>query len=139
MSKILTAATTAVLCFAVAPALAADMPYYPRIEIPEIEYGPGGSFYPRGSAAVNLHWAPVVRHGPSWAGEVAHPMDRHGYGYSWGAGFGYETGDGFRFDATIDSLETRGAGITKELANGIDEDGDYTLLLRTTLAMANAY
>ena len=46
-----------------APALAADMPYYPPvIEIPDVDYGYSGSFYLRGSAGLNLMWAPHVNH-----------------------------------------------------------------------------
>ncbi len=115
------------------PAMAADMPEYP--EIPEVDYDIGGSFYLRGSAALNWHWAE----------EVAHPLidetwepAAYGYGYSWGAGFGYETGTGLRFDGTIDSVETTGLKITK---TGVDPDvdGDYTLMLRSTVALANLY
>ena len=42
------------------PVMAADMPEYP--EIPEVDYDIGGSFYLRGSAALNIHWAPEVKH-----------------------------------------------------------------------------
>ena len=37
-----------------ATAQAADIPDYPDIEIPEVDYGLEGGFYLRGSAAVNL-------------------------------------------------------------------------------------
>src|SRR5690606_11667795 len=139
MRKLLSSAVAAVAALMVGPAMAADMPYYPEIEIPEVDYGLGGSFYLRGSAALNLHWAAEVRHGEDWDGEIVHTIDQLGYGYSWGAGFGYETGDGLRFDATLDSIETRGVHITQDLGNAFDVDGEYTLMLRTTLALANVY
>jgi hypothetical protein len=117
-----------------APAMAADMPEYP--EIPEVDYDIGGSFYLRGSAALNWHWG----------GELTHPeisetweYTEYGYGYSWGAGFGYETGTGLRVDGTIDSVETAGLKITKEGMPDPDADGDYTLMLRSTVALANVY
>jgi hypothetical protein len=115
------------------PVLAADMPYIP--DIPEVDYDIGGSFYLRGSGGLNWHHAK----------EVTHPLIdetwetvEHGYGYSVGAGFGYETGTGLRFDATVDQLETTGLKITKDVADP-DLDGDYTLMLRSTLALANVY
>src|SRR5690606_22187940 len=120
MRKLLSSAVAAVAALMVGPAMAADMPYYPEIEIPEVDYGLGGSFYLRGSAALNMHWAPEVRHGEDWTGEIVHSVDRLGYGYSWGAGFGYETGDGLRYDVTLDSIEARGLGITKDFNNGDD-------------------
>lgn len=115
------------------PVLAADMPEYP--EIPEVDYDIGGSFYLRGSAALNFHWAPEVVH--PWIADDIDPVVEYGYGYSWGAGFGYETGTGLRFDGTIDSVETTGLKITKD-DGGLD-DGDYVLMLRSTVALANIY
>jgi hypothetical protein len=115
------------------PVVAADMPEYP--EIPEVDYDIGGSFYLRGSAALNIHWAPEVKH--PWDPADIDPIVEYGYGYSWGAGFGYETGTGLRFDGTIDSVETKGLMITKD-DGGLD-DGDYTLMLRSTVALANVY
>lgn len=122
--------------FTAAPVAAADLPEYP--EIPDVDYDIGGSFYLRGSAGLNLHWAREVRHDPAWTGVITHPIDSLGYGYSWGAGFGYETGDGLRFDVTIDSVETKGIGITKT-AGLPDVNGTYKLMLRSTLALANVY
>jgi hypothetical protein len=139
MRKIFALAVGAVAALLAGPTFAADVPYYPPIEIPEVDYGLGGSFYLRGSTAINLHWAHDVRHGADWTGQVVHAVDQHGYGYSWGAGFGYETGDGLRFDATADSVETRGLSVTKEGLPAPDENGEYTLMLRTTLALANVY
>jgi hypothetical protein len=115
------------------PVVAADMPEYP-IEVPEVDYDIGGSFYLRGSAALNWHWAPEVVH-PS-NGEINEFVE-YGYGYSWGAGFGYETGTGLRFDGTIDSVETKGLKITKVAPD--PDPGDYTLMLRSTVALANVY
>lgn len=116
-------------------AVAADLPEYPEIDIPDVDYDVGGSFYLRGSAALNLHWAPEVVH-PADADEVDEIVD-YGYGYSWGAGFGYETGTGLRFDGTLDSVETSGLKITKD--DGDPDDGDYTMMLRSTVALANIY
>jgi hypothetical protein len=134
MRKIFASAVAAVAALLAGPTFAADVPYYPPIEIPEVDYGLGGSFYLRGSAALNLHWAPEVTH-PSVP--ESYPLTHLGYGYSWGAGFGYETGDGLRFDATIDSVETAGMRITKDA--GDPDDGDYELMLRSTVALANVY
>lgn len=139
MRKILASVTVAVATLAAAPVMAADIPEYPDVElIPPVDYDIGGSFYLRGSAALNLHWAGEVRHDETWTGEIVHPIVRLGYGYSWGVGFGYETGTGLRFDGTIDMLETKGIGITKT-SGAPDVDGDYTLMLRSTIALANAY
>jgi opacity protein-like surface antigen len=131
------AALTAVFA---APVVAADIPEYPDIEIPEVDYDLGDSFYLRGSAAINLHWAKEVRHGAAWTGQIVHQIDQIGYGYSYGIGFGYETGSGLRFDATIDQLETTGIRITKAAAiPAPDVAGAYTLMLRSTLGMVNGY
>jgi len=117
---------------------AADMPQYPDLQVPDVDYGVGGSFYLRGSAALNLHWAPEVVH-PADPAEV-NAIEKYGYGYSWGAGFGYETGTGLRFDGTIDSVETTGLMITKTTPPAPTGDaGDYTLMLRSTVALANVY
>lgn len=119
-------------------AAAADMPEYPEIQVPDVDYDVGGSFYLRGSAALNLHWAPEVVH-PADPSEV-NDIEEYGYGYSWGAGFGYETGTGLRFDATIDSVETTGLKITKTSPPApVGDAGDYTLMLRSTVALANVY
>lgn len=139
MRKLLASVVVATAALVTGAASAADIPEYPDIEIPEVDYGLGASFYLRGSAAINLHWAPEVRHGATWTGQIAHPVDQLGYGYSWGAGFGYETGDGLRFDGTIDSVETRGLRITKAGLAAPDENGTYTLMLRSTVALANIY
>lgn len=119
------------------PSVAADMPEYPEIQVPDVDYDVGGSFYLRGSAALNWHWAKEVTHPWLEPPEVYEPS-AYGYGYSVGAGFGYETGTGLRFDATVDQLETAGLKITKDFNNQAI-DGDYTLMLRSTLALANVY
>lgn len=133
MRKLLASVVVAMVALVTGAASAADIPDYPDIEIPEVDYGLGGSFYLRGSAAINLHWAKEVVH-PSVPESYA--VNQLGYGYSWGAGFGYETGDGLRFDATIDSVETKGLRITKTAG---PFPGDYTLMLRSTVALANIY
>ena len=84
-----------------APARAADMPEYPDIEIPEVDYGLAGSFYLRGSAAGEPAVDPRAR---GHAGCVCLRGRTPGYGYSVGAGFGYETGTGLRVDVTTDYL-----------------------------------
>jgi hypothetical protein len=139
MRKLIASVAAAAAVLITGAASAADFPEYPDIEIPEVDYGLGGSFYLRGSAAINLHWAPEVRHAATWPGQIVHPVDQLGFGYSWGAGFGYETGDGLRFDGTIDSVETRGLRITKAGLPLPDENGTYTLSLRSTVALANVY
>ncbi len=115
-------------------ALAADMPYIP--DIPEVDYDIGGSFYLRGSGGLNWHYAKEVTHP-----EIDETWEtvEYGYGYSVGAGFGYETGTGLRFDATVDQLETTGLKITKEDMSPSSANGDYTLMLRSTVALANVY
>jgi hypothetical protein len=131
MRKLVALMVVAVAALFAAPVLAADIP-----EFPDVELEVGDSFYLRGSAAVNLHWAWQVRH-PDACGCVTTYTPDLGYGYSWGVGFGYETGDGLRFDATIDMLETAGLSITKVAPE--PNPGVYTLMLRSTLALANVY
>jgi len=121
-------------------AVAADLPYYPPvIEIPDVDYGYSGSFYLRGSAGLNLHWAHEVTHTTLATGNT-HAIDRWGYGYSVGAGVGFETGDGWRFDATVDHLNTEGMQATIGAgANPALTQGPHTLSLRSTVVLANAY
>lgn len=135
MRKLLALAAVGTVALLGGQAVAADMPEYPDIEVPDVDYDVGGSFYLRGSAALNWHWAPEVVH--PWDETDIDPIVEYGYGYSWGAGFGYETGTGLRFDGTIDSVETTGLKITKD--DGDPDDGDYTLMLRSTVALANIY
>jgi opacity protein-like surface antigen len=108
-----------------APAAAADLPEYPDIEIPEVDYGIEGSFYLRGSAGLNLLWS---REHIGICGVVCAPVEGAGYGYSVGAGIGYETGSGVRFDGTIDWLSNDGL-----------TDGTNELHLRSAIALANVY
>lgn len=125
MRILLAALLVAMAAFIGAPARAADMPDYPDIEVPEVDYGLSGSFYLRGSAAANLLWA---RQHISTAGCVCLPPTSPGFGYSIGAGFGYETGTGLRVDVTSDYLANSG------LSNGT-----HTLHLRAGIGLANAY
>ena len=108
-----------------ATAQAADIPDYPDIEIPEVDYGLEGGFYLRGSAAVNLLW--TQEHVSTACGCIL-PATAPGYGYSVGAGFGYETGTGLRVDGTIDYLSNDGL-----------TDGTNTLHMRGGVALANVY
>lgn len=108
-----------------APARAADMPEYPDIEIPEVDYGLSGSFYLRGSSAANLLW---TREHVDTSGCVCLAAVSPGYGYSVGAGFGYEVGNGLRVDVTTDYLYNVGLS-----------DGTNVLELRGGVALANAY
>ena len=125
MRILLAALLVAMTALIGAPARAADMPEYPDIEIPEVDYGLSGSFYLRGSAAGNFEWA---REHVSTGGCVCLPPTAPGYGYSIGAGFGYETGTGLRVDVTGDYLSNSG------MTNGVQ-----TLHLRGGVALANAY
>ena len=123
--RILLAALMVVFAaFAGASVRAADLPDYPDIQVPEVDYGLQGGFYLRGSVGGNLLW---TQEHVSTCGCVA-PPTAPGYGYSIGAGFGYEVGNGLRFDGTIDYLANDGL-----------TDGTNTLHLRSTVALANAY
>jgi len=120
-------------------AVAADLPYYPPvIEIPDVDYGYSGSFYLRGSAGLNLHWAPEVTHTTLATGNT-HAIDQFGYGYSAGVGVGFETGTGWRFDATVDHLQTEGLQATIPAGHAVLTPGPHTLSLRSTVVLANAY
>lgn len=128
----------------VAPAIAADFPEYPPvIDIPDVNYGVQGSFYLRGSAALNSMWAKEVNH-PTATPTNVFAVDGNGYGYSVGAGFGYETGTGLRFDATVDMVgnedlqTTLPANVAFPIA-GPSPAGVHKLSLRSTVALANVY
>ena len=133
MRKFIAAAMLALTALAAVPAQAADFPEYPEypdIDVPDLppaDYGLGGSFYLRGSAAANVLHAREAVYGC----ECGTIIDS-GYGYSFGAGFGYETGDGLRADFTVDQLVNKGLKAT----NGVDTFG---LGLRSTLGLANVY
>lgn len=105
-------------------ASAADLPDYPDVEVPTVDYGLQGGFYLRGSAGFNSLWS---QEHVSACGCVLPPKTA-GYGYSIGAGFGYETGTGLRVDGTIDYLQNDGL-----------TDGTNTLHLRTAVGLANVY
>ncbi len=105
-------------------ARAADLPEYPDVEVPTVDYGLQGGFYLRGSAGMNTLW--TQQHlGVCGCSE---PPTAPGFGYSLGAGFGYETGTGLRVDGTIDYLQNDGL-----------TDGTNALHLRAGVALANAY
>jgi hypothetical protein len=140
MRNLIALAMVGISTLAVGAVQAADMPYYPPvIEVPDVDIELGGSFYLRGSAALNLHWAKEAVHLNAAPGFQIWPIDTYGYGYSVGGGFGYETGTGLRVDATIDQLETTGLSITKSGMVDPAADGKYTMMLRSTLALANVY
>lgn len=125
MRKLFAVVFAAFAAFGAVPTLAADIPDYPPIvELPPVDYGLGGSFYLRGSAALNLLWATDVEYGC-----VCTTITDLGYGYSFGAGFGYEFGNGVRTDFTVDHMQN--AGLTV--------DNTYTLTLRSTMGLANVY
>jgi len=103
---------------------AADLPPYPEVQVPEVDYGLQGSFYLRGSVAGNALW--TQEHIDLCGCSV--PPTAAGYGYSVGAGFGYETGSGLRVDGTLDYLQNDGL-----------TDGTYQLHLKGAVALANVY
>ena len=103
---------------------AADLPPYPEVQVPEVDYGLQGSFYLRGSVAGNALW--TQEHIDLCGCSV--PPTAAGYGYSVGAGFGYETGSGLRVDGTLDYLQNDGL-----------TDGTYALHLKGAVALANVY
>src|SRR6201986_3816397 len=103
---------------------AADLPPYPEVQVPEVDYGLQGSFYLRGSVAGNVLW--TQEHIDLCGCSV--PPTAAGYGYSVGAGFGYETGSGLRVDGTLDYLQNDGL-----------TDRTYQLHLKGAVALANVY
>lgn len=107
-----------------APVRAADLPQYPDVQVPEVDYGLQGGFYLRGSVGGNLLW--TQEHVDTCGCLV--PPTGAGYGYSVGAGFGYEAGNGLRADATFDYLQNDGL-----------TDGTYSLHLKGAVALANVY
>lgn len=143
MRKLIAAIMAAGAAVTAGQVVAADLPYYPPvIEIPDVDYGVSGSFYLRGSAAGNVLWGKEA-YGYDCAPcgtEVitGFPFTALGYGYSVGAGFGYETGTGLRFDVTGDYIQNNGLTVTKGAAYG-PRAGDYSVSLRSTLALANVY
>jgi len=105
---------------------AADLPQYPEVQVPQVDYGLQGGFYLRGSVAGNLLWS--QEHVSSCGCFATDKPTAPGYGYSIGAGLGYEVGNGLRFDGTVDYLANDGLS-----------DGVNTLSLRGAVALANAY
>ena len=118
-------ATAAVAALLASPALSADFPEYPPIDVPPVDYGLAGSFYLRGSVGVNL----LTARGVDYFCNCQLTFTDVGYGYSVGVGAGFETGDGLRADVTVDYLHNDGLH---------DTNGDQ-VTLRSTLLMANAY
>jgi opacity protein-like surface antigen len=128
MLKWTMAASLAVASMFGSSVLAADMivpepeyPVYP--ELPEVDYGLGGSFYLRGSVGGNALWARNVS-----ICCTDNTVTDMGWGYSYGVGAGYEFGDGWRADITVDALSNTGL-----------KSGGYTASLRSTVALANVY
>lgn len=125
------------------PALAADpvtfdypvyKDYVPPY-IPPVDTGLKGSFYLRGSIGGGGLFAKEVVH-PQYDG--IHAIQSAGHGYSAGIGAGYEMGDGLRFDVTVDHIENKGQ-TAYIAAHPHGQSGDYSLNLRSTLALANVY
>jgi opacity protein-like surface antigen len=132
MRKLIAAVVVAAATLVAGQSMAADMPYYPPvIDVPDVDYGYSGSYYLRGSVGGDLLWTrehvPACPDPCAGGAGSADPEDP-GFGYSFGAGFGYETGTGLRADVTLDHGYNEGL-----------TDGTYTLGLRSTILLANAY
>lgn len=128
MRKLIAVMAMVVAAFFTTMSFAADLPQYPVYEVPElpqVDYGLGGNFYLRGSAAFGVLTALKARYGCDCESDI----DKVGYGYSFGAGVGYETGTGFRSDVTLDYLYNK----------GMTDDSGYELTMRSGLGMVNAY
>ncbi|RYE86771.1 MAG: hypothetical protein EOP19_05995 [Hyphomicrobiales bacterium] len=134
MRKLLALIAMGLATLFVAPATqAADMPYYPEVEIPDVDYGLEGSFYLRGSVGGNLMWAREFLYNCACAPNTF-DVEKFGYGYSFGAGIGYEFGDGLRADLTVDYIANDGMyGALQTPPDNI------TFGLRSTVALANVY
>jgi len=139
MNKIIAMVMVAGAAVVAAPAIAADIPYYPPvIDLPDVDYGVQGSFYLRGSAAANTFWTKEITARDCACDEtVKIPVVDNGFGYSLGAGVGYETGTGLRFDVTVDYLDNDKASVVKNAT--FNYPGEYKMRLRSTLALANVY
>lgn len=137
MRKLTAAIVVAGATFIGGQAIAADFPEYPPvIDVPDVDYGVQGSFYLRGSAALNTMWAKEVDH--PLVDPNVFAIDENGYGYSIGAGLGYETGTGLRFDATVDAIGNEDLQTT--IPDGtLLAAGPHKLSLRSTVALANVY
>lgn len=133
MRKLLALIAVGLSTLVAAPAMSADMPYYPDVQVPDVDYGLEGGFYLRGSVAGNVAWA---RDFNVTCGCTAgpYPFQIAGYGYSFGAGIGYEMGDGLRADVTLDYFDNSG------LKGDIGTSGSTsTYRIRGGVALANAY
>lgn len=131
------AAILSTAAYAADPVVPVYKDYIPP-HIPPVDEGLKGSFYLRGSAAGNLSWAYRVNH-PDLDPDT-YDITEFGYGYSAGVGVGWESGDGWRADVTVDHLVNE--GMTIEIPAGAGAgvaEGDYSLNLRSTIALANAY
>ncbi len=130
MRNLKLAAIVAMSAMLAAPVQAADPIQFPVTDYPEIDtppavdYGLGGSFYLRGSAAMNA-WS--ATDGTICA--CVTTFDNVGYGYSVGVGVGYENGEGFRTDITVDYLNNR----------GLTSSTGHTVNLQSAIALANVY
>lgn len=127
MRKLEAVVVLAATALMAAPVMAADPIQYQPIDYtpaPQVDYGLGGSFYLRGSAAMNAWTA----EDGSYCGCIA-DIEEPGYGYSVGAGFGYETGDGLRADITFDYFDIQ----------GMTAVGNHTVDLKSGMALANIY
>lgn len=142
MNKLVASIALGVAAIVSVPALAADpvsfdypvyKDYVPPY-IPPVDVGLKGSFYLRGSLGGNIGWVREVQH-PTYP-SITYPTTSLGYGYSAGIGAGFETGDGWRFDVTADYLSNE--GLTANIPNA-PTPGDYSLRLRSTIALANVY
>ncbi len=139
MRKLTAAVLVAGATFVVGPAIAADFPDYPPIiDVPDVDYGVQGSFYLRGSAALNTMWAKEVEH-PFVSAPNVFEIDENGYGYSVGAGVGYETGTGLRGDVTVDFIGNEDLQTTIPAGHPEVVEGVHKLSLRSTVALANVY
>lgn len=133
MRKLIAAIMVAGAALVAGQAIAADLPYYPPvIDIPDVNYGVQGSFYLRGSAAGNALWTKEAGGYDCNCNFTNYDTNALGYGYSVGAGVGYETGTGLRVDGTVDYFGNEGLKLTKP-------SGDFTVKLRSTIALVNAY
>jgi hypothetical protein len=133
MRKLLALLAVGLATLFVAPVMAADIPEYPDIEIPDVDYGIDSSFYLRGSVAGNFAWARDFDVDCICGPLGPYKFEKPGYGYSFGAGIGYEFGDGLRADVTLDYLVNDG------LYGTIVAPGTSTFSLRSTVGLANVY
>jgi hypothetical protein len=139
MRKILATVMVAFATLFAAPVMAADIPEYPDIEIPEVDYDLGDSFYLRGSAALNVHWAREVNH-PDVCGSCTTPSRRTRWATATAGASASVTRPAPASASTRRSTCSKrsGLGITKT-GFGARLNGKYSLMLRSTIALANVY